>query len=133
IKTLHQFADQAAMAIENAQIFEWEQERAREATALYQAARTIEEAQELDDILSSSTEVFTRLAGVDRCIVLLKDSRKSFFAVASASGLSTDQEHFFSTFQLSISQLSSINKQKLFQGTPIHFDSAPDEGSGFGK
>jgi phosphoserine phosphatase RsbU/P len=133
VKTLHQFAEQAAMAIENAQIFEWEQERAREATALYQAARTIEEAQELDDILSSATEVFTRLAGVDRCIILLKDSRKSFFAVASATGLSTDQEQFFSTFRLSISQLSSINKQKLFQGTPIHFKSAPEAKSGFDK
>lgn len=130
-KALNQFAQQAAMAIENAQIFEWEQERAREATALYQAARTIEEAQELDDILSSATEVFTRLAGVDRCIVLLKDSRKSFFAVASAAGLSYDQEQFFSTFQLSISQLSSKNKQKLFQGTPIHFKSAPESSSGF--
>jgi phosphoserine phosphatase RsbU/P len=133
VNTLHQFADQAAMAIENAQIFEWEQERAREATALYQAARTIEEAQELDDILSSSTEVFTRLAGVDRCIVFLKDSRKSFFAVASASGLSTDQEEFFSSFRLSISKLSSKNKQSLFQGTPITFSSAPEEGSGFEK
>jgi len=133
VKTLHQFAEQAAMAIENAQIFEWEQERAREATALYQAARTIEEAQELDDILSSATEVFTRLAGVDRCIILLKDSRKSFFAVASAAGLSMDQEHFFSTFRLSISQLSSVNKTKLFQGTPIHFRSAPEPDSGFNK
>lgn len=133
LKTLRQFADQAAMAIENAQIFEWEQERAREATALYQAARTIEEAQELDDILSSATEVFTRLAGVDRCIVLLKDSRKSFFAVASAAGLSYDQEQFFSTFQLSISQLSPKNKKRLFQGTPIHFETAPDANSGFSK
>lgn len=133
MKTLHQFCDQAAMAIENAQIFEWEQERAREATALYQAARTIEEAQELDDILSSATEVFTRLAGVDRCIIMLKDSRKSFFAVASAAGLSHDQEQFFSTFQLSIAQLSSKNKQKLFQGTPIHFPSAPGPDSGFSK
>lgn len=133
VKTLHQFTEQAAMAIENAQIFEWEQERAREATALYQAARTIEEAQELDDILSAATEVFTRLAGVDRCIILLKDSRKSFFAVASAAGLSSDQEQFFSTFQLSVSQLSTLNKQKLFQGTPIHFDSAPEADSGFDK
>lgn len=133
VKTLHQFADQAAMAIENAQIFEWEQERAREATALYQAARTIEEAQELEDILTSATEVFTRLAGVDRAIILLKDSRKSFFAVASAAGLSYDQEQFFSTFQLSISNLSSTNKQKLFQGTPIHFRSAPEADSGFDK
>ena len=133
VNVLHQFADQAAMAIENAQIFEWEQERAREATALYQAARTIEEAQELDDILGSATEVFTRLAGVDRCIILLKDSRKSFFAVASAAGLSPDQEQFFSTFRLSISRLSTKNKQSLFQGTPIHFTSAPEEGSGFEK
>lgn len=64
LKTLYHFTDQAAMAIENAQIFEWEQERAREATALYQAARTIEEAHELEDILSCSTEVFTRLTGL---------------------------------------------------------------------
>lgn len=133
IKTLHHFADQAAMAIENAQIFEWEQERAREATALYQAARTIEEAQELEDILGSATEVFTRLAGLDRCVVLLKDSRKSFFAVAAAAGLSTDQEHFFSTFRLPISKLSTENKHALFQGKPIVFRSAPEKGSGFHK
>ena len=132
-KTLHHFADQAAMAIENAQIFEWEQERAREATALYQAARTIEEAQELEDILRCSTEVFTRLAGLDRCIVLLKDSRKSFFAVASASGLSADQEQFYSNFRLPISELSHENKKKLFQGKPIIFRSSPDRDSGFSK
>ena len=133
LKTLHHFADQAAMAIENAQIFEWEQERAREATALYQAARTIEEAHELEDILRCSTEVFTRLASLDRCIVLLKDSRKSFFAVASACGLSGDQEQFFSTFRLPISELSHENKKKLFQGKPIVFRSAPDKDSGFAK
>lgn len=131
VKTLHHFTEQAAMAIENAQIFEWEQERAREATALYQAARTIEEAHELEDILSSGTEVFTRLAGVDRCMILLKDSRKSFFAVASASGLSDDQEHFFGDYRLPISKLSPENKQSLFQGKPIIFDSAPGKGSGF--
>jgi GAF domain-containing protein len=133
IKTLHHFADQAAMAIENAQIFEWEQERAREATALYQAARTIEEAHELEDILRCSTEVFTRLAGLDRCIVLLKDSRKSFFAVASACGLSPDQEQFFSTFRLPIAELSHDNKKRLFQGQPIIFRSAPEKDSGFSK
>ena len=133
VKTLHQFADQAAMAIENAQIFEWEQERAREATALYQAARTIEEAQELEDILRCSTEVFTRLAGLDRCLVLLKDTRKSFFVVASASGLSADQEQFFSAFRLPISELSHENKKKLFQGKPITFRSAPEKNSGFAK
>ncbi len=131
VKTLTQFADQAAMAIENAQLFEWEQERAREATALYQAARTIEEAHELEDILLCTTEVFTRLAGLDRCIVLLKDSRKSFFAVACGSGLSPDQEQFFSTFHLSMSNLSSENKKKLFQGRPIVYRSAPEKGSGF--
>ena len=133
VKTLHQFTEQAAMAIENAQIFEWEQERAREATALYQAARTIEEAHELEDILSSGTEVFTRLAGVDRCMILLKDSRKSFFAVASASGLSDDQEHFFGDFRLPISRLSPENKQSLFQGKPITFRSAPGAESGFSE
>ena len=133
VKTLHHFADQAAMAIENAQIFEWEGERAREATALYQAARTIEEAHELEDILRCSTEVFTRLAGLDRCIVLLKDTRKSFFAVASACGLSADQEQFFSTFRLPISELSHENKKKLFQGKPIVFRSSPEKDSGFSK
>ncbi len=133
LKTLYQFADQAAMAIENAQLFEWEQERAREATALYQAARTIEEAHELEEILSAATEVFTRLADLDRCLVLLKDSRKSFFAIACAAGLSPDQEQFFSTFRLPLSQLSSENKKKLFQGKPIVFRSAPEKDSGFDR
>lgn len=131
LQSLHHFTNQAAMAIENAQIFEWEQERAREATALYQAARTIEEAHELDDILSTATQVFASLSGLDRCIILLKDTRKSFLAVASASGLSADQEEFLATYRLPLADLPPKNKKALLLGKPLVFQSSPDPDSGF--
>ncbi|MGE0488458.1 MAG: GAF domain-containing protein [Vulcanimicrobiota bacterium] len=133
LRLLEAFGTQAAMAIENAQIFEWEQQRAREATALYQAARTIEEGQELDEVLEQSAEVLARIAEVDRCLILLKDSHRSFLTVVAATGLSPDQRQFFDEFRLHLSQLSGEFRESLNQGKPLVFDSAPTDNSGVGR
>lgn len=130
---LEVFHAQAAMAIENAQIFEWEQQRAREATALYQAARTIEESQELDDVLEKSTEVLARIAEVDRCLILLKDSHRSFLSVVAATGISADQDVFFSEFKLHLTDLSSRVRERLNKGKPLLFQTSPPELSGLEK
>lgn len=133
LRQLESFHAQAAMAIENAQIFEWEQQRAREATALYQAARTIEESQELDDVLERSTEVLARIAEVDRCLILLKDSHRSFLTVVAATGISSDQEEFFSEFRLHLTDLSSHVRERLHKGKPLIFETTPPELSGLEK
>ncbi len=133
VRQLEVFSAQAAMAIENAQIFEWEQQRAREATALYQAARTIEESQELEEVLEQSTEVLARIAQVDRCLILLKDSHRSFLSVVAATGISPDQQEFFSAFRLHLTQLSGEVRETINKGKPLVFNSTPNEDSGLGR
>jgi len=130
LSLLESFASQAAMAIENAQLFEWEQEKAREATALLRAARAIEEGHDLDEVLEHSALALAQLAEVNRCLILLKDHQKPQFAVVAATGLSSDQEEFFSAFRLHVTQLSEQVREELQEGRPVVYNQGITEESG---
>ncbi|MEW6283441.1 MAG: GAF domain-containing protein, partial [Candidatus Eremiobacterota bacterium] len=133
LESLDAFVRQAGLAIETAQALAQEQQRAREATALYQAARMIEEAHQLADVLHCSAEAMARLAEVNRCLVLLKNPYRPFFSVEASYGLSSDQAEFFSAFRLHLSQLSESNRQRLNEGKPILSDASPAECQGLSR
>lgn len=70
------FAGYAAVAIENARLFDAAQEQAYASAALLQVAQTVANATDLDDLLASITRITPILVGVESCaIYLFKDNR----------------------------------------------------------
>jgi len=122
---LSTFARQAALAIENAQIFEFESQRAREATALYKAARAIALSPSLDDVLDISTYQLLRITEADRCLIFLTNNRRSGFRLARSAGLSTEQETFFAYYRFTPAQFSPEIWESLSNGRQLYLTSPP--------
>lgn len=120
------FADHAALAIDNARLFEHEQKKAREAMALYQAAKSVRESVNLDEVLKHSTEQLTRVAGVDRCLIMLLNFKKLELQVAAEKGLSEDQKDLFSFYKIPIDEIADHLWGELIQGKPLLLSGAPD-------
>jgi GAF domain-containing protein len=125
VEMLSFFADHAALAIDNAKIFEHEQKKAKEATILYQAAKSIGESVELSEVLRHSAEQLIRLVGVDRCLIMLLDSKKLEFYVSSEKGLSEEQKDFFSMYKIPIDEINEDLWKELVQGKPILLSGSP--------
>ncbi|MCD4784551.1 MAG: GAF domain-containing protein [Candidatus Eremiobacteraeota bacterium] len=126
VEMLTIFAEHAALAIDNARLFEHEQKKAREAMALYQAAKSIRESVNLDEVLRQSTEQLTRVAGVDRCLIMLLDFKKLELQVAAEKGLSEDQRDLFSYYKIPIDEIADHLWGELIQGKPLLLSGAPD-------
>ena len=65
------FAGYAAVAIENARLFDAAQEQAYASAALLQVAQTVANASDLDDLLASITRITPILVGVESCAIYL--------------------------------------------------------------
>lgn len=125
VALLTAFAGQAAMAIENAQVFESERQRAREATLLYRAARAIALCTGFDEVLDVSISQFLRVTEADRCLLFLAGDRALEFQVAGSAGLSSDQQEFFSVYRLRATQCSREVWDLLLRGRPVHLTGPP--------
>jgi len=119
LNLLFALAKQAALAIDNMLNHEREQEQAREAQILYNAARTIDESQDLEEVLEQSASALARVADVRRCLILLRDQQRTFFSVVAATGLSPDQEEFFAAFRLTLSQFPDPMRKLLTEGESL--------------
>jgi serine phosphatase RsbU (regulator of sigma subunit) len=119
---------QAALALDNAHVFEVEQRRARESTALYQAARSIESGQTRTEVLEAAARALSRTAEVDRALVFLVDRHRPVMSLATSVGLTPDQREFFSAFRLNLGQIAPAVLASLQAGEPLRLP-APPEGS----
>jgi len=88
-------ANQAAIAIENAQLYAAQQEEAYVSTALLQVAEAVGSRTDLEDILSTVVRITPILVGVKRCTIFLWDDDEGVFVPAQAYGLSEDQKEWF--------------------------------------
>lgn len=122
LRLLFGIAKQAALAIDNMLNYEREQEQAREAQILYNAARSIDEGQDLEEVLEQSAAALARVADVQRCLILLRDQQKTHFTVVAATGLSPDQEEFFAAFRLTLSQFPEEMRRALTEGKSLSSD-----------
>jgi len=78
------FANQAAVAITNAQLYMAQREEAWVSTALLQVAEATARATSLDEVLSTVTRITPLLVGVEWSAVLLADRNNSFRIVEVA-------------------------------------------------
>lgn len=124
---LDALAVQAALALENAHVFEAEQRRARESTALYQAARSIESGQTRTEVLEAAARALSRTAEVDRALVFLADRHRPVMSLATSVGLTPDQREFFSAFRLNLGQVAPAVLASLQAGEPLRLPAPPED------
>jgi GAF domain-containing protein/ligand-binding sensor protein len=133
IELLTIFAGHAAMAIDNARLFVLEQKKAREATTLYNAVKTIGERMNLDEVLNGSVEQLTEVIGVNRCLLLLMDYKKLELYMAAQTGLSDEQNDFFSVYRIPIDEIADEIWESFIQGRSVKLSSSPTDCPAFEK
>jgi GAF domain-containing protein len=88
-------ANQAATAIENAQLYAALQEEAYVSNALLQVAQSINAAVDIEEALGAVVRITPILVGVDRCMVLLWDEARRQYLPAQQYGVSGELEEEF--------------------------------------
>ena len=86
------FASYAAVAIENARLYDSSQEQAYASAALLQVAQAVASKGELNEILEAIIRVMPILVGVDRCGLYLWDSYSQQYISSQEYGLSEDDK-----------------------------------------
>jgi sigma-B regulation protein RsbU (phosphoserine phosphatase) len=86
------FASYAAVAIENARLYDSAQEQAYASAALLQVAQAVVSLNDLDEILGTIIRVMPILVGVDRCMLYLWDPDKGAYCPYEEYGLSEEDE-----------------------------------------
>jgi sigma-B regulation protein RsbU (phosphoserine phosphatase) len=89
------FASYAAVAIENARLYQEAQELARISTVMLQVAEVTRSLTTLDQVMEAVVHLVPTLVSVDRCAVLLWDDAAVAFLPAAASGLTSVQQAAF--------------------------------------
>jgi GAF domain-containing protein len=89
------FASYAAVAIENARLYDAAQEQAYASAALLQVAQAVVSLNDLDEILGTIIRIIPILVGVERCVLFLWDTVRESFYPYEEFGLSEDDEIAF--------------------------------------
>jgi PAS domain S-box-containing protein len=88
VALLQTFADQAALALQNARLFAGQREEAEVSGALLRLARATERVADLDGMLDTVARVTPQLLGHARCSVFLFDPVDASLVLATAVGFS---------------------------------------------
>jgi serine phosphatase RsbU (regulator of sigma subunit)/putative methionine-R-sulfoxide reductase with GAF domain len=89
------FASYAAVAIENARLFDTAQEQAYASAALLQVAQAVVSLNDLDEILGTIIRIMPILVGVERAALYRWDAEKETFEPSQQYGLGEDEEKGF--------------------------------------
>lgn len=100
IEIINTFANQAALAIEGAQLFASQQEEAWVTTALLSVAESVNSTLELNETLATLVRVTPMLVGVTRCAIMAWDAETRHFVGKSIWGVSDSAEAAFKTLSL---------------------------------
>lgn len=92
------FANQAAIAIENARLFHVAQEEAQINSALLKVAEMTQGLGDLKQVLAAVTQIPPLMAEVDRCAIWLRQADHSVFAPEAAFGFSPATLQFFESY-----------------------------------
>jgi len=85
-RLLFTLASQAAIAIENARLYEKVTDRMREATVLHRVSNTLMRTLNLEQLLANILEVLQRSFGYSHCAILLPDEETGELCIKAARG-----------------------------------------------
>jgi len=89
------FASYAAVAIENARLYDTAQEQAYASAALLQVAQAVVSLNDLDEILGTIIRIMPILVGVERAALYQWDSTEDMFHPSQQYGLGEEEEKMF--------------------------------------
>ncbi|MBN1661104.1 MAG: GAF domain-containing protein [Anaerolineae bacterium] len=93
--SLETLGTQIAIAIQQARLYEAEQQQAWLSTALLQVADAMSQVPDMDAVLTTIVRLTPILAGVDRCAILLWDEERERFTPAQTYGLAREKREMF--------------------------------------
>ncbi len=101
---LSSIADRVGMAVANVRLHMAQREEAWVSTALLQVAQAFTSSTDLQEDLARIARLTPLLVGVDRCLILLWDSRQGAFVPCQSHGLSEQHLAAFHALRLNPSQ-----------------------------
>jgi signal transduction histidine kinase/CheY-like chemotaxis protein len=101
---------QAAIAIENARLYERQKEEAEISTSLLRVAESLSQFTDLDELLSIASEIIPDLLDCDQVGLFLCDRAKNVFYGAKARAPSPQQERSFLAMRVRAEQLRVLDE-----------------------
>ncbi len=103
------FASYAAVAIENARLYESAHEQAWISTVLLQVAEATQSQTNLNDLLNTVIHITPMLAGMRACLIYIMDE-DGVFMPAAASGLDPEQEKRFESWRFTSGDVPALDR-----------------------
>lgn len=116
VEIISMFANQAAVAIANAQLYTAQKEEAWVSTALLQVAEATSRSTSLDDVLSTVAQITPLLSGVEWCIVFLAEGKT--FRVVEMEGVPDNLKAQFKGYIFHSSDWQPF-EQLVEEGRPV--------------
>jgi len=130
---LSAFASYAAVAIENARVYQASQEQALISAVMLQVAEATQSLSTLDEVLKAVVRLVPLLVGVNRCAILLWDHTDDTFYPAASYGLGAEQTISFDTWLIDTEQPQILEELVLTKSPLVIHDIWTDtraEGTG---
>ena len=124
---LETLGTQVAIAIQEARLYQAEQQQAWLSTALLQVADAMSQVSDMDSVLTTIVRLTPILAGVDRCAILLWDVASECFLPAQTFGLEVDLRQTFEQMAFPLGAWPALDLVRLQKG-PLLVDVEEDEG-----
>ena len=120
------FANYAAVAIENARVYQASQEQGLISAVMLQVAEATQSLSTLDQVLETIVRLAPLLVGIDRCAILLWDESDLTFLPTASYGLSPAQQALFEGWQPALKELWVLEELSISKTPQIVHDAATD-------
>ncbi|MFO7742166.1 MAG: GAF domain-containing protein [Anaerolineae bacterium] len=120
------FASYAAVAIQNARLYQTAEEQAYISTVLLQVAEATQSLVTLDEVLDTVVRLMPMLVGVGRCALFLWDESGNLFLPAGACGLSEEQQRAFDRVRIAPNDVPVFDRLRIVK-EPVFVESPSQE------
>jgi phosphoserine phosphatase RsbU/P len=121
------FASYAAVAIENARLYDTAQEQAYASAALLQVAQAVVTLNDLDEILSTIVRVLPILVGVERVALFLWDAEHELFHPVQTYGFEDEAQKFLAEDDFAVGSFPLLDATRDSNSLLVHPLTALDE------
>lgn len=119
------FASSAAVAIENARLYEAAHEQAWVSTVLLQVANATQTITDLNALLATVIHITPMLAGVKACLLYILDEDGDFIP-AAASGLTGESQREFERWRFAPGDVIALDRMTA-EKTPVFLHGGPED------
>jgi GAF domain-containing protein len=120
------FASYAAVAIENARVYQASQEQALISSVMLQVAEATQSLTTLDEVLETIVRLAPMLVGINRCAILLLDESETTFVPAAAYGLDLTQQVTFEQWRIEMHNATPFDELLLTKAPLVVHNVATD-------